>query len=291
MVGSLLPIVLGYVVAHYATLLIVEGQRTAINFSDPLGRGWASTDRDTLSAQFYSGAPGEPAAVNVLTGIPALESPNTAFEFNLDKAKQTLDDAGWLLQGNTRSKDGVELKLTLATTVSSVRQKEQAVLKNDWEEIGIEVNLLEIDQTIYFDPSAGNDQSSTHFYNDTEMHTIGPASPFPRDFMSRWYAGADGSNIAQASNEWSGFNYQRFANAEYDQLWETLADETDLEQAVQTFIQLNDILVENSVVLPLVQRSAGNSYAVNNRINNDNILAHSWEVLYWNIANWNAAAE
>ena len=40
MVGSLLPIVLGYVVAHYATLLIAEGQRTAINFSDPLGRGW-----------------------------------------------------------------------------------------------------------------------------------------------------------------------------------------------------------------------------------------------------------
>jgi hypothetical protein len=40
MVGSLLPIVLGYVVAHYATLLIVEGQRTAINVSDPLGRGW-----------------------------------------------------------------------------------------------------------------------------------------------------------------------------------------------------------------------------------------------------------
>jgi hypothetical protein len=40
MVGSLLPIVLGYVVAHYATLLLVEGQRTAINFSDPLGRGW-----------------------------------------------------------------------------------------------------------------------------------------------------------------------------------------------------------------------------------------------------------
>jgi hypothetical protein len=39
-VGSLLPIVLGYVVAHYATLLIVEGQRVAINFSDPLSRGW-----------------------------------------------------------------------------------------------------------------------------------------------------------------------------------------------------------------------------------------------------------
>jgi hypothetical protein len=40
MAGSVVPIVIGYAIAHYATLLIVEGQRTAINFSDPLGRGW-----------------------------------------------------------------------------------------------------------------------------------------------------------------------------------------------------------------------------------------------------------
>ena len=38
--GSVVPIAIGYAVAHYATLLIIEGQRTAINFSDPLGRGW-----------------------------------------------------------------------------------------------------------------------------------------------------------------------------------------------------------------------------------------------------------
>ena len=30
----------GYAIAHYTTLLVVEGQRTAINWSDPLGRGW-----------------------------------------------------------------------------------------------------------------------------------------------------------------------------------------------------------------------------------------------------------
>ena len=40
MAGSVVPIVVGYSVAHYATLLILEGQRAAINFSDPLGRGW-----------------------------------------------------------------------------------------------------------------------------------------------------------------------------------------------------------------------------------------------------------
>ena len=40
MVPSLVPIVVGYAIAHYTTLLVVEGQRTAINWSDPLGRGW-----------------------------------------------------------------------------------------------------------------------------------------------------------------------------------------------------------------------------------------------------------
>ncbi len=40
MAGSVVPIVVGYAVAHYATLLVIEGQRTAIGWSDPLGRGW-----------------------------------------------------------------------------------------------------------------------------------------------------------------------------------------------------------------------------------------------------------
>jgi hypothetical protein len=37
---SLVPIALGYVVAHYLTLFVLEGQRTLIYLSDPLSRGW-----------------------------------------------------------------------------------------------------------------------------------------------------------------------------------------------------------------------------------------------------------
>lgn len=37
---GLVPIVAGYAIAHYATMLWLEGQRTAMEFSDPLGRGW-----------------------------------------------------------------------------------------------------------------------------------------------------------------------------------------------------------------------------------------------------------
>lgn len=45
MARSLIPIVVGYALAHYFTLLVLEGQRVAINLSDPLVRGdnWFGT--------------------------------------------------------------------------------------------------------------------------------------------------------------------------------------------------------------------------------------------------------
>ncbi|MFT3886614.1 MAG: hypothetical protein QM713_00380 [Arachnia sp.] len=37
---GLVPLVAGYALAHYGTMLYLEGQRTLFRFSDPLGRGW-----------------------------------------------------------------------------------------------------------------------------------------------------------------------------------------------------------------------------------------------------------
>lgn len=37
---TLVPIVIGYIVAHYLTYLVEKGQETLIALSDPLGRGW-----------------------------------------------------------------------------------------------------------------------------------------------------------------------------------------------------------------------------------------------------------
>jgi hypothetical protein len=72
MAGSLVPIVIGYAVAHYATLLVVEGQRTAINFSDPLNRGWnvfGSADMGVNSALFsYPTAIAVVQLVAIVTG-------------------------------------------------------------------------------------------------------------------------------------------------------------------------------------------------------------------------------
>ena len=96
-----------------------------------------ATDRETITNQFYAGPPIELAQPNILVGIAAYTSPNTSFEFNLEKAGQVLDEAGWTRDGGTRSKDGVEIKLKYFTSINAVRQKTQAVNKRNWEEVGI----------------------------------------------------------------------------------------------------------------------------------------------------------
>jgi peptide/nickel transport system substrate-binding protein len=275
----------------------VNGQFSEVNtphpfFTDPAVRRALSlaTDRDTIARELYAGLPSEPATSNVFVGIPAYESQNTAFEFNIEIANQVLEDAGWALDGDVRKKGDVELSLAYATTTNPVRLKEQAINKSNWEQAGFKVELVQVDPSVFFDPAPGNDQNWTHFYSDLIMYTTGASSPFPISLAAQWYAGENDENIAQAENEWSGLNAQRWRNAEYDRIYDSLQTETDPVAAADAFIRLNDILIENYVVIPLVQRAGGStSYAVSNRINSENIAASQWDSLYWNIANWNLA--
>ncbi|HEY7035702.1 MAG TPA: peptide ABC transporter substrate-binding protein [Thermomicrobiales bacterium] len=271
----------------------VNGERAEMNTPHPFLTDKAvrqalslATDRDTIAVQFYDGPPGEPAAKNILTGIPKDESPNTSYEFNLDKANQTLDAAGWTKNGDVREKDGVQLKVQYFTTINSVRQKTQAVNKSNWEKAGFQVTLGQVDAGVFFDSAAGNDQSAAHFFRDLEMYTSSPSSPFPLLYMQNWYAGPDGANIAQKANGWSGVNYARYNNPQYDALYDQATTETDAEKVAQLFIQMNDIVINDFVVVPLVQRAA-EKIAVLNTMRDGNISPNIWEALYWNIANWN----
>lgn len=259
--------------------------------SDPAVRLALSqaTDRATISTQFYAGEPGEPPARNIVTGIATIESPNTSWEFDVEKAKATLEAAGWVMDGDVRKKDGVELKLTYGTTINVVRQKTQAVNKQNWEAAGFKVQLKQVDAGIFFDSSAGNDQNAQHFYSDVIMYTNNPSSVFPISYMQSWYGGKDGDNISQKANGWSGVNESRYNNPEYNALYDAAALETDPEKAAQLFIQMNDIIVNEVVVVPLVQRAA-EKYALANSLNNNNVAGSFFETLYWNLRNWNRIA-
>lgn len=267
----------------------VDGQRSEKNtphpfFSDAKVREAVATaiDRQQISEKFYG--EGTDPIGNIVTGVAETESPNTSWEFNTDKANQILDDAGWTKDGNTRKKDGVELKIVYATSVNQVRQKTQAVVKTNLEAIGFKVELAQIDAGIYFDSAAGNDQNLQHFYWDIDMYQQVPDSPRPLAFMEAWWSGKDGANIAQKSNQWAGQNYTRFQNADYDAAFVQAQTETDAEALAKLFITMNDIVIMNHIIVPLVR--VGTKQGASKKLNADNIAPAAFSYDTWNIANW-----
>ena len=274
----------------------VDGERAKLGTVNPTMGDKAvrqalnlAVQRDVISQQLYAGEEFEPPTANILTGIPSLESPNTSWEFNVEEAKRILEEAGWTMQGDVRAKDGVELSITFVTSINPVRQKEQAIIKQALDQIGFRTELRQVDAAVYFDSSPGNDQNINHFYNDLEMYTDNPTTPIPTDYMLGWYGGPEGENIAQASNDWSAQNYSRYQNAEYDEIFDQVRLETDLEKAAEMFIRLNDILIEEVVVVPIVNRAAAVS-GVSTTLQEANLGTSDWEYDYWNIANWNRKA-
>jgi len=273
----------------------VDGQRSEMNtphpfLTDPVVREAMdlATDRERVATEFYGA--GQPATANILTGYEPFESPNTSWKFNLEKAAQVLEDGGWTLNDKgVREKDGIELKVVYATSVNSARQKTQAVVKDAFEKIGIKTQLESVDAGIYFDSGAGNDQNISHFYWDMDMFTNNPSSPVPVTFLVSWFGGENGSNVAQKSNSWQGQNYQRWINEEFDDKFRQLQGATDLDEASKLLIELNDIVINDRAVIPLVNRSI-DTFAYSVLLREENLgLGPFHEINYWNIANWNFA--
>ena len=60
---------------------------------------------------------------------------------------------------------------------------------------------------------------------------------------------------AQKANHWAGRNFVRWANAEYDRLWKQAETELDPVRRAALFIRMNDLLIEDVVVIPVVWRN------------------------------------
>jgi hypothetical protein len=93
----------------------------------------------------------------------------------------------------------VELKLTYATSINSVRQKTQAIINQGWEALGAQVELKGIDAGILFETAPGNDRNVAHMYWDVHEYAFSPSGPFPLSYMLRWVSN-DGANIPQKEN-------------------------------------------------------------------------------------------
>ncbi|HEX8968119.1 MAG TPA: peptide ABC transporter substrate-binding protein [Chloroflexota bacterium] len=242
-------------------------------------------DRQTMAAQLY-GPTGNPAS-NLLTTPTNLSSKSTSLEFNVDKANQLLDQAGYKRGGDgiRVTPDGVRMHVVYQTTINSLRQKEQDIVKAGWQQIGIETELKSVDASVFFSADAGNPDTNSHFYTDAEMFTSTFSSPFPLNYMKAWYSGNPDVDVAQQSNKWAPRNYSRWIDADYNKLFDQVKVETDTQKAAQMWMQLNDLVVNSYVAIPLIDRNStdGKVKALQGP------SLSPFDDLSWNVADWTKA--
>lgn len=262
----------------------VDGERSSLKaphpfLSDPLVRQAYNllVDRAIVAEQLY-GAMGQPTA-NFLDNPTRFRSPNTRWAFDLEKAAQLLDQAGWKRGSDgIRRKNGQRMKILYQTSINPVRQKTQAIVKKAFEQVGIEVELKAVNAGIYFSSDPGNHDSTAHFHADLQMYTVTPGAPDPQTHMMQFVSW----EVASKANNWSGQNVVRWVNAEYDRLWKQAERELDPLQRAALFIRMNDLLIEDVVVIPIVRRNE--VVAVGHTLSGMELT--TWDSTLWDLAYW-----
>jgi peptide/nickel transport system substrate-binding protein len=249
--------------------------------SDPAVRRALSLaiDRSTLVKIGYGDA-GQPTC-NVVPN-PAIYVSTANDEClvqNIELANQILDEAGWERgPDGVREKNGVRLSILYQTSTNSVRQGTQALVKQMWEQIGVETELRNIEPAVFFGGDPASPDTYGKFYADIEMYTNSFSGTDPESYMSNWLC----SEIPDESNQWLGNNLPRFCSDEYDELAAELAVTANLEERAELVKQMNDMLVQEYVIIPLIHRGLPAAHA-NSLLG---VRFNVWDMPLWNVADW-----
>lgn len=263
------------------------GERSSLQFPHPffsekkVRQAFAyAIDRAAIAALYGETAR---ATTNILVAPPQYNSPNTAtlYPYDLARAAKLLDESGWIdTDGDgVREKNGVKLRVLFQTSVNTLRQRTQELVKTAFESIGVEVDLKVIDASIFFAADPNNTNTGRHFYADLQEYFIGNRFPDPGSYMQAWRC----DQILQQANNWAGGgNVARWCHPDYDALTDRATTEIDPVKRAQLFIQMNDLLIEDVAAIPLVNivELNGVSFTL------DGVALTPWDAVTWQIKEW-----
>ena len=234
----------------------VDGERSSLKtkhplLSDPAVRKALGmlVDRKSVEDHIY-GRTGL-ATGNFLNNPERFRSKGMRWEFNIDKANQILDAAGWQKgPDGIRVKDGKRLKLVYQTSINTPRQKNQAIVKQACQKAGIEMELKSVTASVFFSSDVANPDTYTKFYCDIQMYTTTMTQPDPEVFMNQFTSW----ETATKENKWQGRNITRWRSEEYDKTFRAAEGELDPVKRAALFIRMNDLACGDQAVIPVVYR-------------------------------------
>ncbi|MBC6441565.1 MAG: peptide ABC transporter substrate-binding protein [Rhodobacteraceae bacterium] len=217
--------------------------------------------------------------------VPAPEAYNSSANNDcvtqdLEGAKALLDGAGWVDSDGdgVRDKDGVKLSILYQTSTNAVRQDFQALIKDWWNRIGVETELRNLDGSVFFGGDPGSPDTVQKFYADIEMYANTFNGTDPQSYLGRWRCG----NEPRPETQWRGENVPRFCSRDYGALHDELSQTADLAERSRIAKALNDILMQEYAIIPLVHRGRLSAHA--NSLGG--VKINVWDSELWNVADW-----
>ena len=263
--------------------VVVDGERSSIKtthptLSDPAVRQALSLLVDRESVHKYIYGRGGAATSNIVFNPKQFASPNTHYEFNVEKAIDVLEKAGWHPgPDGTRAKDGKPLKYLFQTSTNGPRQKTQQIVKQAFHKAGIEVELKSTIASVFFSSDVGNPDTYPHFYADLQMYTTGPTLPDPQLWLQLFLS----TEVAQQSNKWQGRNICRWRNADFDALYRQAATELDPVKRAALIIAMNDLVIAQVVVIPVVTRPSVAALSKSLQVELSGFDSYIWDLASW----------
>ncbi len=237
-------------------------------------------DRQILSDVGY-GAGGKPTCNVVPAPEVYVSADNTGcLKQDLEGAKKLLDEAGWIPGADgIREKGGKKLHLLYQTTVNPVRQDFQALIKDWWTSIGVDVELKAIDPGVFFGGDAGSPDTFQKFYADVEMFTNNFDGTDPETYLAQYLC----AKAPSPANQWQGENMNRYCDPAYDKMMGEFSSTRDPAQRAAMAKTMNDMVTKDTMtVIPLVHR--GTLSAHSNALGG--VKINAWDSEMWNAADW-----
>jgi len=219
---------------------------------------------------------------NWIPAPPAVVSDSfTCDTQDLEGAKAMLEQAGYVDtdgDGVRETPEGVPMSILYQTSTNAVRQDFQALIKSWWEEIGLEVELRNVDSSVFFGGDPGSPDTFQKFYADVQMYANTFNGTDPQAYLANMLC----SDAPRPESQWQGQNISRFCSEEYDALYATLTRTANAEERAEIARRLNDLAIEGGSMIPLVHRGRLSAHSTTL----GGVKLNVWDSELWNIADW-----
>jgi peptide/nickel transport system substrate-binding protein len=207
--------------------------------------------------------------------MPYVDPTIEPWPYDPEKAKQLLDEAGWIDSNGdgTRDKDGVELVLKYGTTTREIRMDTQAVAQQQLAEVGVKVELFNYDSDIYF---GGYGEGGPAATGELDIFEYSGTPNFPDPDISEWLCSEIPSDELP-----QGTNWMYVCDEELDRLFKLQATQVDFEERQQTFYQITRRIFEEAYWVGIWQDP--DLFGISERVLNYKI---SGATPFFNIMEW-----